>query len=204
MKILLDTHIFLWFISGDIRLSTDVRDAIRDPDYVAWQYAVQKLLFPKKLCDRISSMLSDFGGMESKNNAIFGYARGDEFLSDAVFNAIIMNPDFVIADFGMNHITMNSQMIFPAFMYQHKMVALAAHHHIGNHIPISIRKIRIVLENFLQRLTPLVYGLICGFHWIISSVFESKTIMRKPGSSSNNCPASSLNNVSKVLRLTAR
>ena len=30
MKILLDTHIFLWFISGDNRLSTDVRDAIRD------------------------------------------------------------------------------------------------------------------------------------------------------------------------------
>ncbi len=32
MKILLDTHIFLWFINGDSRLSTDVRDAIRDPD----------------------------------------------------------------------------------------------------------------------------------------------------------------------------
>ncbi|KOP23198.1 twitching motility protein PilT [Hapalosiphon sp. MRB220] len=30
MKILLDTHIFLWFISGDNRLSVDVRDAIRD------------------------------------------------------------------------------------------------------------------------------------------------------------------------------
>lgn len=32
MRILLDTHIFLWFISGDIHLSMDVRDAIRDPD----------------------------------------------------------------------------------------------------------------------------------------------------------------------------
>jgi PIN domain nuclease of toxin-antitoxin system len=32
MKILLDTHIFLWFISGDSRLSTDVRDIIRDLD----------------------------------------------------------------------------------------------------------------------------------------------------------------------------
>ncbi|MCT7958912.1 type II toxin-antitoxin system VapC family toxin [Laspinema palackyanum] len=30
MKILLDTHIFLWFISGDTRLSVQVRDAIRD------------------------------------------------------------------------------------------------------------------------------------------------------------------------------
>ncbi|WP_373545889.1 type II toxin-antitoxin system VapC family toxin [Chamaesiphon sp.] len=31
MRILLDTHIFLWFISGDSQLSTDVLDAIRDP-----------------------------------------------------------------------------------------------------------------------------------------------------------------------------
>ncbi|MEO1743485.1 MAG: type II toxin-antitoxin system VapC family toxin, partial [Cyanobacteria bacterium J06629_9] len=29
MKILLDTHIFLWFISGSDRLSTDVCAAIR-------------------------------------------------------------------------------------------------------------------------------------------------------------------------------
>lgn len=32
MKILLDTHIFLWFISGDRQLATHIRDAIRDPD----------------------------------------------------------------------------------------------------------------------------------------------------------------------------
>ena len=32
MKILLDTHIFLCFISGDSRLPADVRDAIRDRD----------------------------------------------------------------------------------------------------------------------------------------------------------------------------
>ncbi|MBD2356655.1 type II toxin-antitoxin system VapC family toxin [Tolypothrix sp. FACHB-123] len=32
MKILLDTHIFLWFISGDPQLSTDVREAICDLD----------------------------------------------------------------------------------------------------------------------------------------------------------------------------
>jgi PIN domain nuclease of toxin-antitoxin system len=32
MRILLDTHIFLWFISGDAQLPTSVRDAIRDLD----------------------------------------------------------------------------------------------------------------------------------------------------------------------------
>jgi PIN domain nuclease of toxin-antitoxin system len=32
MKILLDTHIFLWFISGDTQLSTGIRDAVREND----------------------------------------------------------------------------------------------------------------------------------------------------------------------------
>ena len=32
MRILLDTHVFLWFISGDAQLSTNVRDEIRNPD----------------------------------------------------------------------------------------------------------------------------------------------------------------------------
>jgi len=32
MKLLLDTHIFLWFISGDQRLPDDMREHVRDPD----------------------------------------------------------------------------------------------------------------------------------------------------------------------------
>ena len=32
MRILLDTHIFLWFISGDSQLSIYTRDLIRDSD----------------------------------------------------------------------------------------------------------------------------------------------------------------------------
>src|SRR5437867_13209699 len=31
MKLLLDTHVFLWFISGDARLPASWRDRIRDP-----------------------------------------------------------------------------------------------------------------------------------------------------------------------------
>ena len=40
MRILLDTHIFLWFISGDSQLSVDVRDAIRDPDNEVYLSAI--------------------------------------------------------------------------------------------------------------------------------------------------------------------
>jgi PIN domain nuclease of toxin-antitoxin system len=32
MRLLLDTHIFLWFISGDARLPTDWRESLRDAD----------------------------------------------------------------------------------------------------------------------------------------------------------------------------
>jgi PIN domain nuclease of toxin-antitoxin system len=32
MRLLLDTHIFLWFISGDARLPTEWRERIRDTD----------------------------------------------------------------------------------------------------------------------------------------------------------------------------
>ena len=32
MRILLDTHIFLWFINGSNRLSANVRDVIREPN----------------------------------------------------------------------------------------------------------------------------------------------------------------------------
>ena len=31
MRLLLDTHVFLWYVSGDERLSEDLREAIRDP-----------------------------------------------------------------------------------------------------------------------------------------------------------------------------
>ena len=40
MRILLDTHIFLWFISGDSQLSVDVRDAICDPDNEVYLSAI--------------------------------------------------------------------------------------------------------------------------------------------------------------------
>lgn len=40
MRILLDTHIFLWFISGDIQLSRDVRDTIRNPDNEVYLSAI--------------------------------------------------------------------------------------------------------------------------------------------------------------------
>lgn len=40
MRLLLDTHIFLWFISGDNRLPDNFRDAIQDPSNEVYLSAV--------------------------------------------------------------------------------------------------------------------------------------------------------------------
>lgn len=40
MKILLDTHIFLWFITGNVRLSEVVKAAVRDSDNEVYLSAV--------------------------------------------------------------------------------------------------------------------------------------------------------------------
>jgi PIN domain nuclease of toxin-antitoxin system len=40
MRILLDTHIFLWYISGDVQLSTKIRDVIREPDNEVYLSAI--------------------------------------------------------------------------------------------------------------------------------------------------------------------
>jgi PIN domain nuclease of toxin-antitoxin system len=40
MKLLLDTHIFLWFISGDSRLPVHFRDAIQNPSNEVYLSAV--------------------------------------------------------------------------------------------------------------------------------------------------------------------
>jgi PIN domain nuclease of toxin-antitoxin system len=57
MRLLLDTHIFLWFISGDARLPTDWRESIRNTDNAVYlsvvslwealvQYRLGKLPLP--------------------------------------------------------------------------------------------------------------------------------------------------------------
>jgi PIN domain nuclease of toxin-antitoxin system len=58
MKVLLDTHIFLWFIMGDSQLSVSARKAIEDPantKYLsaasAWEIAIKTSLGKLKLLE---------------------------------------------------------------------------------------------------------------------------------------------------------
>jgi PIN domain nuclease of toxin-antitoxin system len=57
MRLLLDTHVFLWYINGDVRVGRDVRQAIENADVVylsvasVWEatikYALGKLALPE-------------------------------------------------------------------------------------------------------------------------------------------------------------
>lgn len=60
MKLLLDTHVLLWWLSGDARMSNEARAAISDPDALvlisaasAWEMSIKtaagKLEAPKDL-----------------------------------------------------------------------------------------------------------------------------------------------------------
>ncbi len=57
MRILLDTHIFLWFISGDTQLQTDIRDAIREPNNEIYLSAVSVWEAIAKLFGRVVIVL---------------------------------------------------------------------------------------------------------------------------------------------------
>ncbi len=75
MKILLDTHIFLWYISGDSKLPTDIRDAIRDPNnevYLSaisiWEAIVKYQLGKLPLPDRPETYLPKQRAIENEIN----------------------------------------------------------------------------------------------------------------------------------------
>jgi PIN domain nuclease of toxin-antitoxin system len=56
MKLLLDTHVVIWWIEGSVQISDTARDAITDPDaslfvsaVAAWEYMQKLLLRPGRL-----------------------------------------------------------------------------------------------------------------------------------------------------------
>jgi len=47
---------------------------------------------------------------------VFGDTRSNEFVSDAVVESVVVNPDFMVADFGIKNEGMNSLLVNPAFV----------------------------------------------------------------------------------------
>jgi PIN domain nuclease of toxin-antitoxin system len=50
MELLLDTHVFLWFISGDKRLSGAMRDSIRDSNNEVYLSVVSLVTVDDAIC----------------------------------------------------------------------------------------------------------------------------------------------------------
>lgn len=80
---------------------------------------------------------------------------------DAIFNPIVVNTNFLVANFRIDNKAMNSSVIFPTFLYQPKVVALAkrirriaADHNISYHLTLTVRKSGII-EEFSPKSHPI-------------------------------------------------
>jgi len=61
-------------------------------------------------------MGADMGGMKGEDDAGFGYSGGDEFVGDAVIEAVVVEPNLLIADFGIKDKVMNPFDVVPSFI----------------------------------------------------------------------------------------
>ena len=65
---------------------------------------------------------SQRGGTERKNNALFGNTGGDQFIGDAFFRAVVLNPELAALNVNMEQRAVNAVAVFPAGFNQKIMV----------------------------------------------------------------------------------
>ena len=122
MKLLLDTHVFLWYISADPQLPVAFRDAIRDPGNEVflsvasvWEtvikHALGKLPLPQapatylpaqREAHRISSLVIDEGALEhlAKLPALHRDPFDRMLISQAIAGSLaIVTPDPLISQY---------------------------------------------------------------------------------------------------------
>lgn len=83
MTLLLDTHILLWWLFGDARLTPAMREAIMDPTsavavsaVTAWEIAIKAALGRLAVPDRLAQQLHDEGFDELPVTVEDGLAAG--------------------------------------------------------------------------------------------------------------------------------
>ena len=83
MTLLLDTHVLLWWLFGDPRLTPTMREAIVDPDsaiavsaVTAWEIAIKAALGKLAVPDRLTQQLREEGFDELPVTVEDGLAAG--------------------------------------------------------------------------------------------------------------------------------
>jgi PIN domain nuclease of toxin-antitoxin system len=123
LNLLLDTHIFLWMLAGDKRLSSANVEILTNPNNtvflssvsifeMATKARIKKLLLPPKYANRLTAIYDDFEYAELSMNAYHADfagslpgTRGDPFDRLLAAQAIvermpIMTGDMAIRDLG--------------------------------------------------------------------------------------------------------
>jgi hypothetical protein len=97
------------------------------------------------------------GRVESEDDVIFGYACGNEFIGDAVVESVVVQPDFVIADFGIKDQGMNSFFATPAFGNQEIASVILAHDNFaGAAVLLAIENFTVILQDLIEGLAMLI------------------------------------------------
>jgi hypothetical protein len=108
------------------------------------------------LPDRVSGMLPRIGRLKRQHNMIFRHSSHDQFIGNASFRAIIMNPNLLMPNFRMDDRAMKSLIALPPFMHQHVVITILTNHQVNRDRGIKIQGFDILSENRFQRGTPLI------------------------------------------------
>jgi hypothetical protein len=87
--------------------------------------------------------------VKRQNNAVFGHPSSDQFLGNAIFDAIVMYPYFIVADFCMDDDAVNPLRSIPAFLHEHIVIAIVAQRHRLQPLHIDREYWRDIAESFL-------------------------------------------------------
>ena len=76
--------------------------------------------------------------MKSQDNFVFGNSGGDQFTCDAIFNAIPLNPNFVVDNLNVNDTAVNALFVVPSSVHQQKVIAIAVNDDILVNLSVAV------------------------------------------------------------------
>lgn len=108
------------------------------------------------LLHTIVCVLADMGRMESEDNTVFGDTCGDESSGDAVVEAVVVEPDFVLANFGIKQQAMNPFDAVPAFVDDQVAGLVLADDQLAGGRTIAVEDLAMFIEDIEQGLAVLI------------------------------------------------
>lgn len=92
------------------------------------------------------------GGVKSEDDVLFGDASIDEFEGDAAFRAVVLDPDFVVADVEVEDAAVDALFVVPADLDELVSIAAVIKDEFGFEFWVAEVDFAVVGEEFLDEL----------------------------------------------------